>query len=396
MQKSDFEYDLPNSRIAVHPLTERDQSKLLVFKEGSIRDQLFTDLPAQLPAKSQLIFNNTRVVRARLQFIKTEGTKPIEIFCLGPYAQSVEEAMNSVHNVQFECLVGNLKRWKDHPLELALENGTTLRAEKVSRNGAFWVISFTWNRDLTFAQVLDCAGKIPLPPYMNRDASSDDAERYQTVYAHTNGSVAAPTAGLHFTQRVFQSLECADHETVELTLHVGAGTFKPLGEGEIEAHQMHDEEIILSQKWLKQYLGHEGPKIAVGTTSLRCLESFHWIGAKLIETGELSPLGQFEAYTLNSSLTVTQTYSALLETLKIRNIMELALSTQLMIKPGYSFKTVKGIVTNFHQPGSTLLLLVSAAVGEQWREIYSHALENGYRFLSYGDSSLLLFQGNDD
>ena len=394
MQKSDFEYDLPNSRIAVHPLTERDQSKLLVFKEGSIRDQLFTDLPAQLPPNSQLIFNNTRVVRARLQFIKTEGTKPIEIFCLGPYAQSVEEAMNSVHNVQFECLVGNLKRWKDHPLELALENGTTLRAEKVSRNGAFWVISFTWNRGLTFAQVLECAGKIPLPPYMNRDASSDDAERYQTVYAHTNGSVAAPTAGLHFTQRVFQSLEYADHETVELTLHVGAGTFKPLGEGEIEAHQMHDEEIILSQKWLKQYLGHEGPKIAVGTTSLRCLESFHWIGAKLIETGELSPLGQFEAYTLNSSLTVTQTYSALLETLKIRGIMELALYTQLMIKPGYSFKTVKGIVTNFHQPGSTLLLLVSAAVGEQWREIYSHALENDYRFLSYGDSSLLLFQGN--
>ena len=394
MQKSDFEYDLPNSRIAVHPLTERDQSKLLVFKEGIIRDQLFTDLPAQLPPHSQLIFNNTRVVRARVQFIKTEGTKPIEIFCLGPHAQSVEEAMNSAYKVQFECLVGNLKRWKDHPLELALENGTTLRAEKVSRNGAYWVISFAWNSDLTFAQILECAGKIPLPPYMNRDASPDDAERYQTVYAHTNGSVAAPTAGLHFTQRVFQSLKCEDHDTVELTLHVGAGTFKPLGEGEIEAHQMHDEEIILSQKWLKQYLGHEGVKIAVGTTSLRSLESFHWIGAKLIETGELSPLGQFEAYTLNSSLTVTQTYSALLETLKIRGIMELALYTQLMIKPGYSFKTVKGIVTNFHQPGSTLLLLVSAAVGEQWREIYSHALENDYRFLSYGDSSFLLFQGN--
>ena len=219
MQKSDFEYDLPNSRIAVHPLSERDQSKLLVFKEGMIRDQLFTDLPAQLPPQSQLIFNNTRVVRARLHFVKTEGAKPIEIFCLGPHAQSVEEAMNSVHNVNFECLVGNLKRWKDHPLELALENGTTLRAEKISRNGAYWVISFTWDSDLTFAQVLEWAGKIPLPPYMNRDASSDDVERYQTVYAHTNGSVAAPTAGLHFTDRVFQSLERAGHSKVELTLH---------------------------------------------------------------------------------------------------------------------------------------------------------------------------------
>lgn len=394
MQKSDFEYDLPNSRIAVHPLSERDQSKLLVFKEGMIRDQLFTDLPAQLPPQSQLIFNNTRVVRARLHFVKTEGAKPIEIFCLGPHAQSVEEAMNSVHKVNFECLVGNLKRWKDHPLELALENGTILRAEKISRNGAYWVISFTWDSDLAFAQVLEWAGKIPLPPYMNRDASSDDVERYQTVYAHTNGSVAAPTAGLHFTDRVFQSLEKAGHSKVELTLHVGAGTFKPLGEGEIEAHQMHDEEIILSQQWLEEYLGHQGPKIAVGTTSLRSLESFHWIGAKLIETGELSPLGQFEAYTLNPSLTVTQTYSALLDALKQRGIMELALHTQLMIKPGYSFKTVKGIVTNFHQPGSTLLLLVSAGVGEQWRDIYTHALNHDYRFLSYGDSSLLLFQGN--
>jgi S-adenosylmethionine:tRNA ribosyltransferase-isomerase len=189
-------------------------------------------------------------------------------------------------------------------------------------------------------------------------------------------------------------LERAGHSKVELTLHVGAGTFKPLGEGEIEAHQMHDEEIILSQQWLEEYLGHEGPKIAVGTTSLRSLESFHWIGAKFIETGELSPLGQFEAYTLNPSLTVTQTYSALLDALKARGIMELALHTQLMIKPGYSFKTVKGIVTNFHQSGSTLLLLVSAGVGEQWRDIYTHALDHDYRFLSYGDSSLLLFQGN--
>ncbi len=392
MIKSDFEYPLPDHRIATHPLEQRDASKLLQFKNGVISDHTFRDLPALLPSGSQLIFNNTRVVRARLHFVKTEGAKPIEIFCLGPHRQSVEDAMNSLGQVKFECLVGNLKRWKDHPLSLELDGGITLHAEKIERDGAYWVIAFQWNGNATFAQVLEIAGKIPLPPYMNRDAAEEDTERYQTVYAQNNGSVAAPTAGLHFTERVFQDLNAARHEILELTLHVGAGTFKPLGEGDIKEHQMHAEEIIVSRQWLEGYLAHEGPKFAVGTTSLRSLESCHWMGAKILSGGSFESLGQFDAYDLPQDYTPRQTFRALLDDLNANGITSIAAHTQLMIKPGYTFKTVQGIVTNFHQPGSTLLLLVSAGVGDQWKAVYNHALENDYRFLSYGDSSLLYFQ----
>lgn len=392
MIKSDFEYPLPDHRIATHPLEQRDASKLLQFKNGVISDHTFRDLPALLPSSSQLIFNNTRVVRARLHFVKTEGAKPIEIFCLGPHRQSVEDAMNSLGQVKFECLVGNLKRWKDHPLSLELDGGITLHAEKIERDGAYWVIAFQWNGNATFAQVLESAGKIPLPPYMNRDAAEEDTERYQTVYAQNNGSVAAPTAGLHFTERVFQDLNAARHEILELTLHVGAGTFKPLGEGDIKEHQMHAEEIIVSRQWLEGYLAHEGPKFAVGTTSLRSLESCHWMGAKILSGGAFESLGQFDAYDLPQDYTPRQTFRALLDYLNANGITSIAAHTQLMIKPGYTFKTVQGIVTNFHQPGSTLLLLVSAGVGDQWKAVYNHALENDYRFLSYGDSSLLYFQ----
>ena len=377
MKTEKFNYDLPEHLIAQYPSIQRADSKLLVALE-SIQHQVFKDIENYLDKGDLLILNKTSVIPARLFGEKTTGGK-IELLL---------ERFLSNHQTLTQI---RSSRTPKEGAELVFSfQGQRFLATVEGRQDNFFILNWSDDPKYLFEQY----GQIPLPPYMNRDARSDDIERYQTVYAHTNGSVAAPTAGLHFTQRIFQSLERTGHDKVELTLHVGAGTFKPLGEGEIEAHQMHDEEIILSQKWLKQYLGHEGVKIAVGTTSLRSLESFHWIGAKLIETGELSPLGQFEAYTLNSSLTVTQTYSALLEALKIRGIMELALYTQLMIKPGYSFKTVKGIVTNFHQPGSTLLLLVGAAVGEQWREIYSHALENDYRFLSYGDSSFLLFQGN--
>ena len=392
MIKSDFEYPLPEHRIATHPLEQRDASKLLQFKQSVISDYSFRDLPALLPPSSQLIFNNTRVVRARLHFVKTAGAKPIEIFCLGPHKQSVEDAMNSLGQVKFECLVGNLKRWKDHPLSLELDGGITLHAEKIERDGAYWVIAFHWNGSATFAQVLEIAGKIPLPPYMNRDAGEEDTERYQTVYAQNNGSVAAPTAGLHFTERVFQDLNASRHEILELTLHVGAGTFKPLGEGDIKNHQMHAEEIIVSRQWLEGYLAHEGPKFAVGTTSLRSLESCHWMGAKLLGGGSFESLGQFDAYELPQHFSPRQTFQALLDYLHANGLTSIAAHTQLMIKPGYTFKTVQGIITNFHQPGSTLLLLVSAGVGDQWKKIYNHALANDYRFLSYGDSSLLYFE----
>ncbi|MEY2962909.1 MAG: hypothetical protein RL754_170 [Bacteroidota bacterium] len=391
MIKADFIYDLPDERIAAFPLEQRDESKLLVYRNGGIEDRTFRDLPSVLSPKSQLIFNNTRVVKARLHFTKTEGAKPIEIFCLTPHQQSVEDSMNASGRVKFECLVGNLKRWKDHPLSLALGDGLVLQAEKIERHEAIWIIQFTWNGSQTFADVLELAGKIPLPPYMNREAEDNDVDRYQTVYAASNGSVAAPTAGLHFTDRVFEDLKGKGHQTLELTLHVGAGTFKPMSDGAVDAHEMHAEEIIVSRNWLQRYLSHQGPKFAVGTTSLRTLESCHWIGAKLIEGRPLEDLGQFDAYDLPQTISTAQSYTALLHYLEVNGLHSISLKTQLMIRPGYTFKSVGGIITNFHQPGSTLLLLVSAGVGEHWHSIYAHALANNYRFLSYGDSSLLYF-----
>ena len=390
MQKSDFLYDLPEHRIATHPLSERDQSKLLVF-DGNIGDHSFSQLPTILPSGSQLIFNNTKVIKARLRFTKTEGAKPIEVFCLNPFDQSVEEAMEAQHAIRFECMVGNLKRWKDHPLHLELANDLTLTAIKGERSGQGFVIDFSWTGAYTFSEVLNIAGQIPLPPYMNRDAEDDDVERYQTVYAANNGSVAAPTAGLHFTPKVLNELDRLGHQRLELTLHVGAGTFKPLGDGEISAHEMHAEEIILSRDWLKNYLGHNGDKFAVGTTSLRTLESCHWIGVKLMTSGTLENLGQFDAYELDQNASTSEAYKVLLDHLEENGIESMALQTQLMIRPGYTMKSVQGIITNFHQPGSTLLLLVSAGIGERWKEVYQHALDNDYRFLSYGDSSLLYF-----
>jgi S-adenosylmethionine:tRNA ribosyltransferase-isomerase len=394
MQKSDFIYHLPEHRIATHPLTRRDQSKLLVF-DGGISDQEFADLPQQLPTNSQLIFNNTRVIKARLRFTKTAGAKPIEVFCLNPYEQSIEDAMEAHQSVRFECLVGNLKRWKNHSLELELRNDLVLKCLKGERSGQGFIIDFTWTGDYTFSEVLNIAGQIPLPPYMNRDAEDSDIQRYQTVYAANNGSVAAPTAGLHFTPEVLHNLELKGHKRIELTLHVGAGTFKPLGDGNINNHEMHAEEIILSSSWLKSYLNHEGPKFAVGTTSLRTLESCHWIGVNYLQTGNIANLGQFEAYQLTSEYKTIDAFKALLDYFEKNAISTLALQTKLMIKPGYIIKSVDGIITNFHQPGSTLLMLISSGIGKRWKEVYEHALAKDYRFLSYGDSSLLYFQNNN-
>ncbi len=390
MKKSDFEYHLPEERIATYPLKQRDESKLLVF-DGKIKDRLFKDLPQLIPNESQLIFNNTRVIKARLHFVKTDGAKPIEIFCLTPHKQSVEESMNAQGSVLFECLIGNLKKWKDQALELALPNGIVLKAHRKERLGNVFVILFEWGTDTSFSVILEQAGKIPLPPYMNREAEVNDIDRYQTVYAENNGSVAAPTAGLHFTEEVFQRLNMLGHERMELTLHVGAGTFKPLSEGDINAHDMHAEEILVTRAWIQQYLNHNGAKFAVGTTSLRTLESCHWIGNNLLTHGRLEHLGQFDAYALPQERSTKECFKALLDELKQRDLQSIALKTQLMIRPGYQMKSVQGIITNFHQPGSTLLLLVSAGIGDSWNEVYQHALDNEYRFLSYGDSSLLYF-----
>ena len=390
MKKSDFEYHLPEERIATYPLKQRDESKLLVF-DGKIKDRLFKDLPQLIPNESQLIFNNTRVIKARLHFVKTDGAKPIEIFCLTPHKQSVEESMNAQGSVLFECLIGNLKKWKDQALQLDLPSGIVLKAHRKERLGNVFVILFEWGTDTSFSVILEQAGKIPLPPYMNREAEVNDIDRYQTVYAENNGSVAAPTAGLHFTEEVFQRLNMLGHERMELTLHVGAGTFKPLSEGDINAHDMHAEEILVTRAWIQQYLNHHGAKFAVGTTSLRTLESCHWIGNNLLTHGRLEHLGQFDAYALPQERSAKECFKALLDELKQRDLQSIALKTQLMIRPGYQMKSVQGIITNFHQPGSTLLLLVSAGIGDSWNEVYQHALDNEYRFLSYGDSSLLYF-----
>jgi S-adenosylmethionine:tRNA ribosyltransferase-isomerase len=390
MKKSDFEYHLPEERIATYPLKQRDESKLLVF-DGKIKDRLFKDLPELIPNESQLIFNNTRVIKARLHFVKTDGAKPIEIFCLTPHKQSVEESMNAQGSVLFECLIGNLKKWKDQALQLDLPSGIVLKAHRKERLGNVFIILFEWGTDTSFSVILEQAGKIPLPPYMNREAEVNDIDRYQTVYAENNGSVAAPTAGLHFTEEVFQRLNMLGHELMELTLHVGAGTFKPLSEGDINAHDMHAEEILVTRAWIQQYLNHHGSKFAVGTTSLRTLESCHWIGNNLLTHGRLEHLGQFDAYALPQERSTIECFKALLDELKQRDLQSIALKTQLMIRPGYQMKSVQGIITNFHQPGSTLLLLVSAGIGDSWNEVYQHALDNEYRFLSYGDSSLLYF-----
>ena len=320
MQKSDFEYLLPEHRIATQPLEQRDASKLLLYRDGKIEDQSFSQLPDLLPDNSQLIFNNTRVIKARLHFTKTAGAKPIEVFCLGPYQMSVEDSMNATRQIQFECLVGNLKRWKDHALHLDLGDDLVLTAEKGIRIGHAFVIHFSWNSEAAFSRVLDVAGKIPLPPYMNRDAENTDIERYQTVYAASNGSVAAPTAGLHFTPKVFDQLTAKYHHWFEVTLHVGAGTFKPLDDGAVEKHEMHSEELLLSREWLERYLAHKGTRFAVGTTSLRTLESCHWMGVKILHGQPLEDLGQFEAYSLNNSFSTEEAYSALLDYLKSHDI----------------------------------------------------------------------------
>ena len=392
MLKSDFLYDLPEDRIAKAPLAQRDQSKLLVVKDGNISHQRFVELPELLPEDTQLVFNNTRVVRARLFFIKTEGAKPIEVFCLGPHKQSVEEAMTAKGTVQFECLVGNAKRWKDHPLTLALEDGSTLTARKVFKDTTHFVIEFEWDSAQEFSSILEMAGNVPIPPYMNRAAEASDIQRYQTVYAQSNGSVAAPTAGLHFTPDVLQQLDKNGHQRLECTLHVGAGTFRPLEEGAVADHEMHAEQLTLAPDFIEALIAHQGQRFAVGTTATRTLESAYWIGVKLYSTGVFEDLQQNDAYTLPQDIPVDTALQALATYLNAQSTPMVHVKTQLMIRPGYTFRTINGVVTNFHQPGSTLLLLVSAGIGPLWKTAYTEALKKDYRFLSYGDSSLLYFK----
>lgn len=392
---TDFTYELPDARIARHPLAVRDASKLLHYQDGRITDHSFSDLPGLLPPDAMLLFNNTRVVQARLLFRKESGAL-IELFCLEPLWPSTEIqiAMQQVGSVAWRCLVGNNKRWKEGVLEMK-HQGLQLRAEKVVGDESGQRIKFSWSPEtLSFAEVLTAFGEIPLPPYLGRRPEAEDESRYQTVYARFDGAVAAPTAGLHFTDRVFVALDARGIARTELTLHVGAGTFKPVKAETMAGHDMHREEIVVRTALLERLLEQQGPIVPVGTTSLRTLESLYWMGCLLQESDTRLPEpDQFSTYTPDlPQLPTAEALQRLLQWMQARQLTDSITYTSILIAPGYRFRLAQGLITNFHQPQSTLLLLVAAAVGDDWRAIYEHALGHDYRFLSYGDSSLLWFR----
>ncbi len=395
---SDYNYHLPDDRIAKYPLPNRDQSKLLHYINGTIKIQSFFELPQLLPADSLMVYNNTRVIHARLLFKKETGAT-IEVFCLSPYqpkdyAQSFEQTSSNV----WTCMVGNARRWKEGVLTLRLKGdggAVTLSAQKLSSQGQEHQIEFSWdNPEYSFSELLEIAGNLPIPPYLNRPSEQSDEDTYQTVYSQIEGSVAAPTAGLHFTESVLQELRSKNIEPSEVTLHVGAGTFRPVKSEHIGEHEMHTELISVKRTTIEKMLSNEGKLIVVGTTSLRTIESLYYIGVRLLKGGLLSTdtitVGQWEPYDeANNVYSPNESLSGILAYMDEHNMDVLTASTQIMIVPGYEFKFVEGLLTNFHQPQSTLLLLVAAFVGKDWQSIYDFALNNEFRFLSYGDSSLL-------
>lgn len=390
----DFDYELLPERIAALPLPQRDASKLLIYRDGEIKDDTFYHLPHYLPSRSLLVLNNTRVIAARLFFEKPTGGV-IEIFLLEPAAPAaIEHAMQQTESVQWRCLIGGASKWS-HGLVLQKAitvnaTATIVEAIYIEKEPDSFVIALRWTGGHLFSDVLHAAGAVPLPPYIKRNAVLEDADRYQTVFAQHNGSVAAPTAALHFTQGVFKNLEERGVQKGYVTLHVGAGTFKPVKSETIAEHQMHAENFTVSLLFLQQLLKAE-TIVAVGTTSLRTLESLHWLGVKL-KHGLLKKfeLTQWEAYDLMQlNLSYKESLQALIRHLQNSAQNELHCRTSLLIRPGYQFQSAAALLTNFHQPRSTLLLLVAAFIGDDWKKVYEHALKNDYRFLSYGDSSLL-------
>lgn len=398
---SEFNYPLPDERIAKFPLPVRDQSKLLLYRHGEVTEDIFTSLPDYLPANSLMIFNNTKVIQARLHFHKETGAL-IEVFCLEPI-QPNDYALNfqQTEHAAWLCMIGNLKKWKEGALKREITvkgKPLTLTAEHGACHGTSHWVDFRWNNpEITFADILEVFGELPIPPYLNRETQESDKETYQTVYSKIKGSVAAPTAGLHFTPRVLDALREKGVALEELTLHVGAGTFKPVKSEEIEGHEMHTEYISVNRSTLEKLVAHEGKAIAVGTTSVRTLESLYHIGVTLLHnpnaTEEDLHVKQWQPYETALETAATPAVDALQAIIAYldRHHMEtLHSSTQIIIAPGYEYRIVKAMVTNFHQPQSTLLLLVSAFLHGDWRKIYDYALAHDFRFLSYGDSSLLI------
>lgn len=399
----DFNYPLPDERIARHPLGDRDQCKLLLRdKDGVLSTHRFSEVPGLLPGDSMLVYNNTRVINARLRFRKKSGQgQPgalIEIFCLEPesprdYARSF--ACEGAEGCSWICFVGNSKRWKDGPLHLTVEVGgreVVLSATRVERRGNASVVAFIWSpTDVTFSQIIEAAGEIPIPPYLNRATEESDLRDYQTVYSHIEGSVAAPTAGLHFTPRVLEEIDKRDIPRRELTLHVGAGTFQPVKSDTIGNHQMHSEFISVERGLIEELAATDREVIAVGTTSVRTLESLYHFGCMVAQGLEPTNLPQWYPYESgHPALSTKEALEKLADYLRKHGLERLVASTCIIIAPGYRYRVVKGMITNFHQPQSTLLLLVSAFVDGRWREMYDYALDEDYRFLSYGDASLIL------
>ena len=393
----DFSYDLPDGRIAKFPLKERDRSKLLLYMNGEVKEDIFTSLPKYINQGELMVFNNTKVIQARMHFRKDTGAL-IEVFLLEPAEPSDYELMfQTTGQCAWYCLVGNLKKWKEGTLKREIEiKGQTIvvSATRGPIHGTSHRVDFSWTGDASFAEIIDVMGELPIPPYLNRETQESDKTTYQTVYSKIKGSVAAPTAGLHFTPEVLADLDAHGIQREELTLHVGAGTFKPVKSEEIEGHEMHTEYVSVRRDTIQKLIDHEGSAIAVGTTSVRTLESLYYMGLKVMRDPSLNEdqlhVAQWEPYDTTTAVTAVETLESLATWMDARGLSVLHSSTQIIIAPGYDYHIVKMLVTNFHQPQSTLLLLVSAFVKGDWHKIYDYALSHDFRFLSYGDSSLLI------
>ena len=389
----DYIYDLPDERIAKFPLENREASKLLIYDEGRIDERHFYEVPEILDAGKMLVFNNTKVIYARILFQKVTGAM-IEVFCLEPYRPSdYVQSFAAYGKCEWKCMVGNLKKWKEGTIYCHYQfegKEYQLAATLKFREENDVIVEFTWDASASFSEVLECCGRIPIPPYLNRESEEKDKIRYQTVYSKNEGSVAAPTAGLHFSIPVLKALREKGITIEELTLHVGAGTFRPVKSETIGGHDMHTEHISVRREVVEHLCTHPENIIAVGTTSVRTLESLYWMGVKRILGDEdFSSLGQWEAYDLPSGYSLKESMTALLGWFDEQDAELLKATTTIIIVPGYSYRVITAMFTNFHQPQSTLLLLVAAAIGEDWHKVYDYALTHDFRFLSYGDSSLL-------
>ncbi|RYD83293.1 MAG: S-adenosylmethionine:tRNA ribosyltransferase-isomerase [Sphingobacteriales bacterium] len=398
----DYTYHLPDERIALHPLQQRDASKLLVYKEGTISETIFADIADYLPQDCLLVTNNTRVINARIRFKKQTGAG-IEIFCLEPQGAVKEYStvMSATGESRWKCLVGGAAKWKDEPLKKNISiNGEAvlLQATMLEKLREAYTIEFSWTpAHYSFAAIIEAAGDTPLPPYIKRSTDSEDVNRYQTIFAQQDGSVAAPTAGLHFTEAVFEKLHLKNINNAHVTLHVGAGTFKPVKAATMQEHEMHAEYIDVDVKTIEQLCTQAGPVAAVGTTSCRTIESLYWLGVKTflnpaVENISIQQWDVYEEPLASANVTKEDALNALINWMKKNNRSNIFTQTQLMIAPGYTFRVADILITNFHQPQSTLLLLVAAAIGNDWKKMYDHAMQNSFRFLSYGDSNLIFIK----